>query len=172
MWRTRREVLGTLAAGVTATAPWRALANTEANARLATFETEVTPPLGHPLMGGGIAPAKAIDDPLLAHGLILLGADAPVVLAVVDWCEIRNDAYARWRTVLAEAAGTTMERVLVSCVHQHDAPIADLEAQRLLTANNAQGGICDVDFHERTVQRVAKAVRSSVQNARPITHLG
>lgn len=172
MGPTRREVLGTLAAGVAATAPWRVLANTDAPIRLATFETDVTPPLGHPLMGGGIAPAKSIDDPLLAHGVVLLGADKPIVLVVIDWCEIRNDAYTRWRSVLAEAAGTTTERVLVSCVHQHDAPIADLEAQRLLTANGAQGSICDVDFHERTVQRVAKLVRRSIPGARRITHLG
>src|SRR3954471_23554654 len=88
--------------------------------RLATFAAEVTVPLGHPLMGGGILPAKTVEDPLFAHGLVLLGAGEPVVLAAVDWCEIRNDAHDRWRTVLAEAAGTTPPRVLLSSVHQHD----------------------------------------------------
>ena len=34
---------------------------------LATFETELTIPLGHPCMGGGVAPAKEVLDPLLAH---------------------------------------------------------------------------------------------------------
>src|SRR5262245_60607290 len=92
--------------------------------RLATFAADVTPPLGHPLMGGGIAPAKKIDDPLYARGFVLLGAGQPVVIVAVDWCEIRNDAHDRWRQVLATAAGTTPARVLVTSVHQHDAPIA------------------------------------------------
>src|SRR5262245_27376838 len=140
--------------------------------RLATFTAEVTPPLGHPCMGGGIAPAQRIDDPLYAIGFVLLGDARPIVLVAVDWCEIRNDAYARWRQALADAAGTAPERVLVTCLHQHDAPIADLEAQRLLEKHKCAGKICDVDFHERTVQRVARALKESLKTARPITHVG
>lgn len=83
-------------------------------------------------MGGGIAPAARVEDPLEIHGIVLLGAGEPLVIAAIDWCEIRNDAYTAWRQGLAVAAGTKPERVLLSCVHQHDAPIADLTAQRLL----------------------------------------
>lgn len=64
---------------------------------LATFSAEVTPPLGHPCMGGGIAPAQRVEEPLYTRGFGLQGTDLPVVLAAVDWCEIRNDAYDRWR---------------------------------------------------------------------------
>ena len=110
---------------------------------IAPFAEEVTPPIGHPCMGGGIAPAKEIVDPLYATGFVLLGAGEPIVVVAVDWCEIRNDAYDRWRDALAEAAGTKRERVLVSCLHQHDAPIADLTAQRLLDDAKAKGAICD-----------------------------
>src|SRR3954469_10992618 len=42
--------------------------------RLAPFTAAATAPIGHPLMGGGIAPAARVDDPLYAHGLILAGA--------------------------------------------------------------------------------------------------
>jgi hypothetical protein len=140
--------------------------------QLASFSTEVTPPLGHACMGGGIAPVQKIEDPLFVNGLVLLGGDKPLVIASIDWCEIRNDAYDRWRTVLAEAARTTPERVLFSSVHQHDAPIADLEAQRLLEKHGAKGSICDLDFHEKTVQRVAKSLRDSLASPRKVTHLG
>jgi hypothetical protein len=140
--------------------------------RLATFSADVTPPLGHPCMGGGVAPAARIDDPLFANGLVLLGQGPPIVLVGVDWCEIRNDAYERWRTVLAKAAGTTPERVLVASLHQHDAPVADLEAQRLLEQHRAAGKICDRDFHEQAVQRVARALRASLRRPRRITHFG
>jgi hypothetical protein len=123
-------------------------------------------------MGGGIAPAQKIDDPLFANGLVLQGGKQPVVLVAVDWCEIRNDAYERWRTVLAQAAQTTPAHVLVTSVHQHDAPIADLEAQRLLDQQKAVGRICDVAFHEQAVQRVAQALRAGLKTSRRVTHLG
>jgi hypothetical protein len=142
------------------------------NLEIATFITEVTPPIAHPLMGGGIAPASKIDDPLFAHGLIFLGAGKPVVLVAVDWCEIRNDAHDRWRSALAEAVDSVPERILLSSVHQHDAPIADLEAQRLLEKHRAAGNICNLEFHEKTVLQVARAARESLANRRKITHLG
>src|SRR5262245_66627496 len=85
-----------------------------ANYRLARFSAEITPPIGHPLMGGGVAPAREIVDPLFAHGFVLLGSDKPIVVAALDWCELCNDAYERWRSALAEAAGTDSQHVLVS----------------------------------------------------------
>lgn len=144
----------------------------ETRLSLAAFEAEVTPPLGHPCMGGGIAPLARIDDPLYAKGFALLGMGEPVVVVVIDWCEIRNDAYERWRAVLAEAVGTKPARVVVSCIHQHDAPIADLTAQKLLEDARAKGAICDLKFHEEAVQRVARALKDSLRKTRPVTHLG
>ena len=139
---------------------------------VAIFAADVTPPIGHPCMGGGISPVKKIDDPLFAHGFVLLGAGKPIVVVSVDWCEIRNDAYERWRTVLAEAAGTEPVRVLVSAIHQHDAPVADLEAQRILERAKAAGKICDLEFHEKAVQRVARSLLEGLKKSRPISHFG
>jgi hypothetical protein len=165
---TRREALGTLAACL-AVGP---AAASSAEFRLATFSADVTPPLGHPLMGGGITPAREVVDPLYARGFVLSGFGKPVVLAAIDWCEIRNDAFDRWREALAEAADTEPRRVLVACLHQHDAPVADLAAQRLLDEGHAAGKICDVDFHERAVRGVARAVREGLKSARRVTHVG
>jgi hypothetical protein len=142
--------------------------------RLATFSADVTPPVGHPLLGGAtVTPvASRIDDRLYARGFLLLGGDKPLVVVAVDWCEIRNDAYDRWRDVLAEAAATERVRVLVTSIHQHDAPLADLEAQRILSRHKAAGKICDLDFHERCVQSAAKELRAALGQARSVTHLG
>ena len=140
--------------------------------KLATFTAEVTPPLGHPLMGGGIEPAKEVVDPLFIRGLVLSGRGEPVVLASIEWCEIRNDAFERWRAALSEAAGTTPQRVVLSSVHVHDAPIADLAAQRLLEERGAAGAICDLEFHERAVERAAQAAGDCLASARPVTHFG
>jgi hypothetical protein len=166
---SRREALGTLVACL-ASSP--GAASPPAEIRLATFSADVTPPLGHPLMGGGIAPAREVLDPLSARGFVLLGDGKPVVLAAIDWCEIRNDAHDRWREAMAKAAGTEPGRVLVVSLHQHDTPIADLAAQRLLDDRRAAGRICDLRFHEEAVRGVARAVRESLKAARPVTHFG
>lgn len=139
---------------------------------VSTFYEEVTPPIGHPCMGGGIPAAKEIIDPLFAHGIILRGADEPIAIVAVDWCEIRNDAYDQWREEIAKAIGTKRERVLVSSLHQHDTPISDLTAQTLLDRAKAKGSICDIKFHEKTVERVAKAAKNSLAEARKVTHIG
>jgi hypothetical protein len=165
---TRRDFLAAAAAAATIHAA------PAAGPRLtvAPFAEEVTPPIGHPCMGGGIAPVKEIVDPLYATGFVLQGVGDPVVVVGVDWCEIRNDAYDRWRDAIAAAVGTKRERVLVSCLHQHDAPVADLTAQRLLDEAKAKGAICIPEFHEKMVRRVAKAARGAMSKARRVTHVG
>ncbi|MFM8274724.1 MAG: hypothetical protein ACKODX_20670 [Gemmata sp.] len=139
---------------------------------LATFETEVTIPLGHPCMGGGVAPAKEVLDPLLAHGFVLQGAGKPVVFLALDWCEIRNGAYDLLRESVARAVGTDPVRVMACALHQHDAPIMDLEAQQLLERHKAKGAVCDLTFLEKAVSRLADAARASLKGARPVTHVG
>jgi hypothetical protein len=139
--------------------------------RLATFSADVTVPMNHGMMGGAWL-SKSVADPLEAHGFVLLGPDQPIVFVAVDWCEIRNDAYARWQNVLADAAGTTPQRVMVCAVHQHDAPVADLRAEALLRQINAKGTVCDPAFHELAVQRVANALRDSLDAAQTVTHIG
>ncbi|MDB5338227.1 MAG: hypothetical protein JWN70_3846 [Planctomycetaceae bacterium] len=167
----RQLVLLFLGLIVVATAP---LSAGEPVFRLATFSSDVTPPLGHPLLAGATIapPVKRIDDPLFARGFVLLGAEKPLVVVSVDWCEIRNDAYDRWRDVLAEAAGTDRARVLVTAIHQHDVPLPDLEAQRILDRHGAKSKIFDLEFHEKTVQAAAQALRASLAEARTVTHIG
>ena len=86
--------------------------------RLATFSADITVPIGHGMMGGSWKATQVVD-PLFAKGIVLMNstnatAFPPVVYVVLDWCEIRNEALERWRSVLAEAAGTSPQRVMVS----------------------------------------------------------
>jgi len=136
------------------------------------FETEVTIPIGHPCMGGGIAPAKEIVDPLLAHGFVLRGPGKPVVFVALDWCEIRNGAYELFREKIAKAVETEPVRVMLCALHQHDAPVVDVEAQQLLEQHKAKGAICDLTFLEKAVSRVADAAKASLKDAKPVTHIG
>ncbi len=138
---------------------------------IVTFTADVTVPGNHGMMGG-YWKSKSVADPLFAKGVVLFGGEKPVVFVSVDWCEIRNDAFDAWRDALAKAAGTTRERVLVSSIHQHDAPIADLEAQRILEERGLEGSICDLKFHETAVRNVATALREERANRQRVTHIG
>jgi hypothetical protein len=140
--------------------------------RVATFEADITIPIGHACMGGGVQDAKRIVDPLFAKGFVLLGAGEPIVVVALDWCQCNNDSYDRWRAGLAKAAGTKTERVMLATVHQHDAPICDLTAQQMLDQQGLQGWNCDPAFHEQAVQRTATALSRSLKSARRVTHVG
>lgn len=138
---------------------------------LATFTCDVTPPLGHPLCGGWIEPARAVDDPLSLVGVVLFGDERPVVLAVVDWCGLRNQAHRIWRRALADAAHTTPDRVALHCVHPHDTPFADTEAQKLIAAAGAPPSL-DLAFYDQCVNRSAEALKSALAKTRRFTQVG
>src|SRR5437667_10322513 len=118
---------------------------------LATFSCDVTPPLGHPLCGGWIEPARGVDGPLRALGVVLLGMGEPVVLCAVDWCALRNDAHWAFREALAKATHTATANVAVQCVHPHNAPFADTEAERLIQKAPKPASSLDLKFFDRAV---------------------
>ena len=141
------------------------------NLHLASFRFDVTPPMGHSLCGGWIKPVVGVDDPLEAIGFVLLGAGKPIVVCVVDWTGLLNKAHINWRKALAEAAGTTPERVTVHCVHQHNAPFACLESERIVLAEGDLPHIVELDFYERCLDAGRKAVAKGLQQTTPVTHV-
>lgn len=146
---------------------------TDSSFAIATFSADVTPPVGHPLQAGvGVKPVVDVVDPLLAHGFVLIDGERRFVVCSVDWCGIGNEAHDEWRRRLAEAAGTTPERVLVSAIHQHDAPLADLEAERFVAEQKTGRRTLDVEFHDSAIKNVAEAIQVALPKARRVTHLG
>ena len=102
--------------------------------------------------------------------LFSLAAAKPIVIVALDWCEVRNKSYDLWRSELAAAAGTTRARVLLSCVHQHDAPYTDIEAQQLLDDVRSPHKLCDPAFERDCIAKVASAIRRA--SFQTVTHLG
>ena len=51
--------------------------------------------------------------------------------------------------LVAEAAGTTADRVAVQSVHQHNAPFACLNAQKIVAAEGDLPVIIDVGFFKK-----------------------
>lgn len=139
---------------------------------IAPFTLDATPPIGHPLCGGWIEPARAVDDPLRAVGAVILGASAPVVLCAVDWCGIRNDAHLAWTTAIAKAAHTTRDRVAVQSVHPHNAPFADTGAQKLIDATPGAPANLDSKFFSRLVEQVEQTVAAALKKPLKFDRIG
>jgi hypothetical protein len=151
--------------------PTGAMAVDRPSLKLASFRVDASPPEGHSLCGGWIKPVVGMDDPEEAIGLVITGAGDPIVLCAVDWTGLLNGAHVQWRTVLAQAAGTTADRVAVQCVHQHNAPFACLESEQIVAAQGDLPHVVDVGFFERLLHQTADAVRKSLSELRPVTHI-
>lgn len=165
---SRRRWLGTsLAAGMSLPFVPSSFAN--ASWRIAGFRFDVTPPMGHPLCGGWITPATSVDDPLEAIGYVLLGAGDPIVVCSVDWTGVLNDAHIQWRQALAEAAGTTPDRVAIQCVHQHDAPFVCITTEKLLAETDPTLKNLDLQFFDTCLSRGRDAVKQAIVAAKPLT---
>jgi hypothetical protein len=138
--------------------------------RIAAFDVDATPPVGSHM---AYQPVKNTwDMGLRARGVVLLGAGQPVVLLAVDWIGISNESQDVFKTSLAEAAGTVPERVAVHTLHQHDAPRCDFSTERILKAAGLDPMGFDGTFAREVIRRLQDAVRLSIGNAQPVTHLG
>jgi hypothetical protein len=138
--------------------------------RLAVFDVDVTPPIGSMM---AYDPVKAQGElGLRGRGVILLGAGEPIVLCAVDWIGISNEGHDVFQQKLAEAAGTTPQRVAVHTVHQHDAPECDFATERLLRDHDLPLGPYEGSFARATLERLAAVVRAALGESRPVTHLG
>lgn len=140
--------------------------------QITTFESDVTPPIGHPLCAGWYPPAASIRDPLSAHGIILVSdEEQPIVLCALDWSELSNLDYLRWRQELAEAVGTDADRVAVHCIHAHDTPWPDRDAQNLLDEYGHPDVIMAGDWAERVRAQAAEAAAEAMNGLQPCTDI-
>jgi len=137
--------------------------------RVGVFAVDASPPVGSALAYG---PAKEVTTPLSCRGVVLLGKDRPVVLCAVDWIGIGNDGQKEFRESLANAAGTSIERVAVHALHQHGAPRCDFSADRLLAPYGINDQVFDAAFARGVIGRAAEAVKQALGRAEPVTHLG
>jgi hypothetical protein len=149
-------------------------ANKAGGLRIATFQTDATPPVGYDM---GYSVVKSIGEPLLAKGVVITGAGKPIVMVAVDWVTIDGKARDEWHALLAQAAGTTPDRVTVHHLHQHDAPRGDLavfdERARLGLPESTPAGVPDKRTWVRSVmEKSAAALTRSLSQAQPVTHVG
>jgi hypothetical protein len=146
-------------------------ADTEpASLRIATFDLDVTPPVGSWMAYDPVT--NTWDMGLRARGIIFIGSDQPVVLCAIDWIGIANESHDAFREALARAVNTTPSRVSVHTLHQHDAPDCDFGAERILRHAGQPARNFESTFARQALQRLEAAAHDSLAHAQPVTELG
>lgn len=146
------------------------LPSVPAGLRISTFDIDATPPLGTRLAYDSCR--NSWDLGLRAKGVVILGSGDPLVLCSVDWIRICNASYDSFRRSLANAAGTSPERVSVHTIHQHDAPYCDFTADKIFSDAGVDRGSLEGTFQREFIYRLAHAVRKSLNETKAVTHIG
>ena len=137
--------------------------------RVGVFDVDASPPVGSPL---AYDPTKGVLIPLSCRGIVIAGAEKPIVLCAVDWIGIGNAGQTVFRESLAVAAGTDASHVAVHTLHQHDAPTCDFSTEEMLEKYGLNGKWSDAGWNRVVIQRAAEAVKQALATAQPITHVG
>lgn len=137
--------------------------------KIGSFHVDATPPIGSPV---AYAMARSIADPLSARGIVILSDQKPIVLCAVDWIGISNEGQDVWRQQLARAAQTTVDRVSVHALHQHDGVRCDFTIERILQQHGLGATSIDNGFVSKVIGNVSVAVTEAVRNAQQVTHVG
>lgn len=178
---TRRSFLTTMTTGLTAAAtaniiyPLKGFShqnstNISNKLMIGTFDVDATPPIGSLLTYDQMV--NSSDLGLRAKGIVLTGSGNPIVLCAIDWIGISNESQDVFKQSLAIAAGTTPERVAVHTVHQHDAPICDFTAEKILLENKLPTRCFDGSFARTLIKNIQQAIEKTCKKLQPVTEIG
>lgn len=138
--------------------------------KVSTFDIDATPSVGARLAYDDSV--KVLWDlSLRARGIVIQGAGKPIVLCAIDWIGIGNESQDVFKEVLADAVGTIPERVVVHTLHQHDAPICDFTAEKILIDAGLDPGAFEGTFAREVLKDLKGAVKNSLKNAQPVSHI-
>jgi hypothetical protein len=142
-----------------------------ATLKVTTFECDVTPPLGQPIYSS-YQPLAVIEHPLMAKGVVLDDGHDRYVLCAVDYCELRNEAHALFQREIAKAVGTAPDHVAVQSVHQHTAPMVDIDAVRIVEEFDNPPPHPENRVFQAAAVRLGKAAQESLAKLRTCDSLG
>ena len=140
--------------------------------RVAAFSCDVTPAVGSPLEECDPPVATSVDIPLLAKGIVLTDGRTRYALCAFDYCELRTGGHDLFRRKIADALNVNELQVEVHCIHQHDAPLYDVNAEMLLNLVPSPPHLGDPSFLESVSDRVASAAGDALKHLEPFTHIG
>jgi hypothetical protein len=116
--------------------------------------------------------ATSVDSPLLAKGVVLTDGRTRYALCAFDYCELRTGAHDLFRRKIADALRVSELQVEVHCVHQHDAPLYDVNADMLLDLVPSPPHLGIPSFIESASERVSFAAQDALKRLAPCTHVG
>ncbi len=148
-----------------------AVAAEPAELRLATFSVDVSPPLHERVCVGFIDEFTEIADPLLAKGIVFAHSGETYVICAIDYCGLCNDSYDMFREEIASAAGTATSHVAVQSLHQHTAPVFDVNTDRMLYADEPEQLQSGIKAAEHAADDVAHAAKEALSRLQVVTHL-
>lgn len=138
---------------------------------MATFRVEVTPPIGEGPCLGYMPRVEWIEHPLELRGVVLRTPKLTCVLAAIDFCGLCNSSDRRLREALADAAGTTPDQVALQSLHQHSAPVLDLDGAKLLFGPDSDRVAQHVAFTEAIATKATAAIGAAVRTWTPVRRI-
>lgn len=143
--------------------------------QLATIHADVTPKPGDAACVGFVPKISTIEHPLELKGLLLRkgnGSSAETyVIAALDYQGLCNSSDDLWRSRIAEAVGTTPDRVALQSLHQHTAPVLDLDGAKRLYAQEPEKWKAHAAFAEAMAERAAEGAKAAVGRLQPVTRI-
>src|SRR5437762_5245914 len=124
--------------------------------RAGAAASNITPPLGEPIVGGWSSPpAERIHDELHARCIALDDGTNKLVFVVCDNVGIPREVFDEARRIAAKEAGLPPERLLISSTHTHSATTA--RGEKTL----------ERDYTRFLIRRIADGVRRAIGNLEP-----
>lgn len=138
---------------------------------LACFRADVTPPIGDGPCVGCMPKVDSIEHPLELRGVVLRSGDISYVIAAIDFCGLCNTSDETLRDAMAQAAGTTRDRVALQSLHQHSAPILDADAVKILHGEDSPETAKHLEFTREIARRAEAAIQQSLSKLTPVTQV-
>ncbi|WP_166831521.1 hypothetical protein [Thalassoroseus pseudoceratinae] len=140
--------------------------------QIASFETDVSPPLNE-RVGVGFQPTyQSLEHPLKAKGIVLKQGGVSYVVCSIDYTGLCGTSYDLFRDRIADGAGTTSDFVMLSAVHQHTAPTLDIDAVSLLYDKNSEQLASIRNFEETTAKKIQDCVSEATKDFHVVSHVG
>jgi len=123
--------------------------------------SNITPPLGAPIIGGwNSPPATHIHDELYARCLVLDDGKTRLAFVICDNLGIGREVYDEARQIIQEKTDIPPDNVMMAATHTH----SSISARG---ANRLRGNEKLTDYQQFLVMRIADGVRRAVNNLEP-----
>lgn len=127
--------------------------------------SNVTPPLGQPIVGNYISPLGThIHDQLYARSLVLDNGEARIVFVIVDNVGVKQEVFDEAKRLITQATGLSKAHMMMSSTHTHSATSAAGvgEKRRGWTENQPLD-----EYQTFLARRIADGVQVAINNLEP-----